>query len=1312
MKKILVLVALVCSAVLSKAQCPIAYPFYMTGAYCGGAYPHMILSNSESGVDYQLYTTGGASVGSPISGSTGVPIDFGPIAIWPGAYTTGLYSVLGVHTTSHCPTTMRDSALYITGTPSIINYTSPVCPGSIAYAYDSILGGTWSSSNTSIATVDTITGRSGYASVGGVSAGTAIITYSITSSCGTLYRTASITVAGSAGTAPTVTGLTNICIGVPVTYTISSSGGYWSTSSSMIATVNSSTGVLMGIAAGAVTLSYTVYTSCGYVVGTLPVTVAASSAISLPFALMSGDTVTATTTVASPTWGISPVSIASISTSGLVTGLTAGMANVFFTTSSTCHSHFLPIVPAGSIIADSFYVSLTRNCSGPLFRVVTNIPTASLNLRTYYGDGTSDYRSVGGSYMFYADTFSHVYTTSGTYAVKHVLYLGSSAVDSVSYSYNYLQCHDIGLSMYYDANSNCINDAGDMANIVPLQIAIDSNGVRIDTIPATSSAYYHAYGSTGDIYAFQLLPTTVLISCPSSGVLYDTLSSGYGHDTLMAGLACSATTGYDMLVTATSPARTNAQDFFISARNHYCTSDSAVVTVHFSPRYYFSSAYPTPNYISGNTVKWYISHLSDISGSHPDFHLRVNAPSGAFLTVGDTVHSDISITPIGSGDVDTSNNYVIEIDTVRASYDPNHVAVSPSGNILNGTQLRYTVEFENDGNDTAHNIYVMDTLSDNLDVSTLHIVSATATMTTTVLYSGGHSILKFDFHGINLLDSSHHGLCTGMFVYDIKARTGLADGTLIYGHAGIYFDINPVVLTDSSRNRILIPHVSIAATEDTICHGGIMHFSATPYSVGNPHYRWFINTTAAGTDSVDFTTHSVAGGDVVKCVMRTIMDDTVVSVSNTITVIERVLSAGTISGASLLCLGDSASLSSSVSGGTWSGTGAHISVSASGRMFSSSVGADTVVYSVTNACGTATSTHAVSVLPFPSAGIIAGASSVCAGSTVTLTDSTTGGTWSATNTHATVSGGGVVNGVTAGLDTIVYSISNYCGTATATHIVTVNSLTTVADSIWVTRDSVCAGDTVTFTVIPTNGGSSPSFQWMRFSTMVDTGTTFTYIPTLGDVITCRMTSSVVCPVPAVATSNSITMMVVPVVTPTVSIIATPNDTVAYIGQLITFYATATYGGTPTMYQWYEHGAAVSGATSSSYATHVSSNDTVYCIVTSNAPCATSTTASSNTIVIYADYLGIHDIQSLAGTFALFPNPNSGVLTISGKVNGNDALAFEVRDVTAKLITTGTLQPNNGTIEQSIHLDNALPSGNYFIRIMANEGTVVLPFVKE
>jgi hypothetical protein len=86
-------------------------------------------------------------------------------------------------------------------------------------------------------------------------------------------------------------------------------------------------------------------------------------------------------------------------------------------------------------------------------------------------------------------------------------------------------------------------------------------------------------------------------------------------------------------------------------------------------------------------------------------------------------------------------------------------------------------------------------------------------------------------------------------------------------------------------------------------------------------------------------------------------------------------------------------------------------------------------------------------------------------------------------------------------------------------------------------NTICAGTNVTFTAAPTNGGATPSYQWKLNGSDVGTNSdTYSNASLItGDIVTCVMTSSFACASPATAASNTITMTVNPVVTPTVNI---------------------------------------------------------------------------------------------------------------------------------------------------------------------------------
>jgi trimeric autotransporter adhesin len=151
-----------------------------------------------------------------------------------------------------------------------------------------------------------------------------------------------------------------------------------------------------------------------------------------------------------------------------------------------------------------------------------------------------------------------------------------------------------------------------------------------------------------------------------------------------------------------------------------------------------------------------------------------------------------------------------------------------------------------------------------------------------------------------------------------------------------------------------------------------------------------------------------------------------------------------IAGATNICTGSISTLTDATSGGTWSSSNPAVATigSLSGIVTGVTVGSTTIAYTLPTGCAR---TINVSVVG------ISGADHVCAGSTITLSATSTGGTWSSSSTAtATVDGTtGVVTGVAMGVVHISYTLGTGC---TATWAMTVNPLAPILG-----RDSVCVG---------------------------------------------------------------------------------------------------------------------------------------------------------------------------------------------------------------------------------------------------------------
>jgi type IX secretion system substrate protein/NHL repeat-containing protein len=478
-------------------------------------------------------------------------------------------------------------------------------------------------------------------------------------------------------------------------------------------------------------------------------------------------------------------------------------------------------------VADSFGVNINELCSGPQLNIVTQSYNSAYSVKCYYGDGTTDLSALTASFSGTGFVnFTHTYRNPGTYTIKTVLMNGPTVFDSISYAYEYIQCATMPVKFFWDNNGNCIQDPGESSNTKPLLVQVDSNGVHVDSLSCTSGIYYTGHGVPGDVYAFRVLSPSsgVTVTCPGTGVIYDTISSGvYNLSTKYAGVQCP-TSGYDLTVSDVIPV-TGVHDQWgnIYVNNNYCTPTNATVTLHYDKQYNVVmgggglDVSPTPSAYTDSTITWNVTGLSSATGPADLYYAIWTDHAHGLLTAGDITHTYVTVSP-NIGDLDTSNNHTTIIDTVRAGCDPNEMSVTPGGCIVSGVSaipMQYTISFTNVGNDTAFNIYVMDTLPASLDPKSLRIVMASNTMNINVFNDGGYNIVKFDFPGINLIDSATCPQCAGSVVFNINSIPGLPDGASIPNHAGVFFDINPAVLTNSVENRIggCTPTLAVSAVQ-------------------------------------------------------------------------------------------------------------------------------------------------------------------------------------------------------------------------------------------------------------------------------------------------------------------------------------------------------------------------------------------------------------------------------------------------------------------------------------------------------------------
>jgi len=263
--------------------------------------------------------------------------------------------------------------------PAITGNTT-ICPTKTTTLRNTLTGGTWTSSDINIATVGSNNGF-----VTGIAQGTATITYSVTNSCGSDSRSITVIVSPPAPTVPTITGITTICPSTTTQLSNALSGGVWTSSNAAILQVNNSTGLVTGTTSGTATVTYTVTNSCGSNANSIVVTVDPAApkvpAITGSNKVCPNKTISLNNALAGGVWSSSDLTVATVSSSGVVSGVAQGNAIITYTVTNSCGVDSkqiaitvnapIPVVPAitgSSSLCPNTTAQLTNALSGGVWK--------------------------------------------------------------------------------------------------------------------------------------------------------------------------------------------------------------------------------------------------------------------------------------------------------------------------------------------------------------------------------------------------------------------------------------------------------------------------------------------------------------------------------------------------------------------------------------------------------------------------------------------------------------------------------------------------------------------------------------------------------------------------------------------------------------------------------------------------------------------------------------------------------------------------------------------------------------------------------
>ncbi len=299
---------------------------------------------------------------------------------------------------------------------------------------------------------------------------------------------------------------------------------------------------------------------------------------------------------------------------------------------------------------------------------------------------------------------------------------------------------------------------------------------------------------------------------------------------------------------------------YISVKNNslnFLVDDT--ITLVFDSTLLYNSTSVAPFSITSNTITWIKDSISPLN----NFAINTVFSIPSSVQIGDQFKF-IASASTSSTESDLTNNSDSVVVSARGPFDPNYITVDPPGyssdHLIPITQndFDYQINFQNTGNDTAHNVILLDTISGDFDLISFTPLLSSSTYSLSI---DSGRVLKFRFNNINLPDSSTNFFGSEGFVkYRITKNASLAEGTIIHNSAAIIFDFNAPVITNDAFVTLydcenILQNLVI---QPLLCEGNTATFNANATYPST--YEWYFNNVFQNNDSA-FTTPPLNAGN-------------------------------------------------------------------------------------------------------------------------------------------------------------------------------------------------------------------------------------------------------------------------------------------------------------------------------------------------------------------------------------------------------------------------------------------------------------------
>jgi len=368
---------------------------------------------------------------------------------------------------------------------------------------------------------------------------------------------------------------------------------------------------------------------------------------------------------------------------------------------------------------------------------------------------------------------------------------------------NSLECSSLafGGEVFYDENNNGIRDLGENS-VQSIPILIEETGVSV--FPRVDGTYFQI-AEDGNSYTISIALDDVweITTGPTSYNFVFEQGLG-GYDNFDFGIRYKDAVYNANVHMASEFTRCNTDVDFVIVYEHlaggYADSDLVFIDFELDPNCSFvSSSIPLEN-LDQNTGTIKLEDIQTFDKVMID--LVIEMPS-------EMLTGEIMSFRTEAYLLDQNDKVVLDASAyqseVGCSYDPNDKQVNPIGvydehYTLFDETLTYMIRFQNTGNAEALTVEILDTLDLALEPRTFKVLGTSHDVITNI----SDRYVSFLFEDINLPDStSNEPASHGFVLYEIEALEDLPDPTRIENTAHIYFDANPPIVTNTTKNTMV-----------------------------------------------------------------------------------------------------------------------------------------------------------------------------------------------------------------------------------------------------------------------------------------------------------------------------------------------------------------------------------------------------------------------------------------------------------------------------------------------------------------------------